>query len=38
MDDEEWEHCSIGYAKDPCELARGVHYKKADEEDDGFYA
>ncbi|KAF3033884.1 hypothetical protein E8E12_002822 [Didymella heteroderae] len=38
MDDEEWEHCSIGYAKDPCELARGVHYKDADEEGGGFLA
>jgi hypothetical protein len=32
MDNDEWEHCSIGYAKDPCELARGVHYEDADEE------
>ncbi|KAF9691715.1 hypothetical protein EKO04_010499 [Ascochyta lentis] len=35
MDDEEWEHCSIGYAPDPCELARGVHYKDEDEASGG---
>lgn len=29
--DEEWEHCSIGYAPDPCEVASGVHDKDADE-------
>ncbi|KZM23544.1 uncharacterized protein EKO05_0011247 [Ascochyta rabiei] len=38
MDDEEWEHCSIGYAPDPCELARGVHYKDADEANGGIFA
>ncbi|XP_014552893.1 hypothetical protein COCVIDRAFT_41025 [Bipolaris victoriae FI3] len=26
-DNEDWEHCNIGYAPDPCELATGVHYK-----------
>ncbi|KAF2191511.1 hypothetical protein K469DRAFT_808967 [Zopfia rhizophila CBS 207.26] len=25
MADEDWEHCNIGYAKDPCEVANGVH-------------
>lgn len=35
MDDEEWEHCSVSYAPDPCELARGVHYKDADNEGGG---
>ncbi|KAF2996068.1 hypothetical protein E8E13_003965 [Curvularia kusanoi] len=25
--DEEWEHCSIIYAPDPCQLASGVHDK-----------
>jgi protein-S-isoprenylcysteine O-methyltransferase len=38
MDDEDWEHCTISYAPDPCELARGVHYKDADEEGSGFFA
>ncbi|KAF1357207.1 hypothetical protein EJ07DRAFT_129666 [Lizonia empirigonia] len=37
MRDEEWEHCSIGYAPDPCELARGMHHKDADEEDSGLF-
>ncbi|CAN9324084.1 unnamed protein product [Alternaria alternata] len=32
MDNDDWEHCSIGYAPDPCELADGVHYKDEDEE------
>ncbi|CAN9255118.1 unnamed protein product [Alternaria sp. RS040] len=32
MDNDDWEHCSIGYAPDPCELANGVHYKDKDEE------
>ncbi|CAN9189387.1 unnamed protein product [Alternaria alternata] len=32
MDNDDWEHCSIGYAPDPCELAKGVHYKDEDEE------
>ncbi|KAJ4985507.1 hypothetical protein SVAN01_08978 [Stagonosporopsis vannaccii] len=36
ISDEEWEACSIGYAPDPCELARGVHCKDADEEESGF--
>ncbi|KAJ5020555.1 Isoprenylcysteine carboxyl methyltransferase family-domain-containing protein [Bipolaris maydis] len=27
MDNEDWEHCNIGYAPDPCELATGVRYK-----------
>jgi hypothetical protein len=26
MDDEDWEHCNISYAPDPCELAAGIHY------------
>lgn len=38
MDDEGWEHCSIGYAPDPCERARGVHYEGADEEGGRFFA
>ncbi|KAF1925673.1 uncharacterized protein M421DRAFT_423502 [Didymella exigua CBS 183.55] len=38
MDDDEWKHCSIGYAEDPCQLASGVHYKDADEEGGGFLA
>jgi protein-S-isoprenylcysteine O-methyltransferase len=33
MDDPEWEHCTIAYATDPCETARGIHYK--DEDEDG---
>ena len=37
MDDEEWEHCSIGYAPDPCELARGVHSKDVDEKGGGLF-
>ncbi|KAI5380798.1 hypothetical protein J4E82_000756 [Alternaria postmessia] len=32
MDNDDWEHCSIGYAPDPCELANGAHYKDKDEE------
>ncbi|CAG5178537.1 uncharacterized protein ALTATR162_LOCUS8750 [Alternaria atra] len=32
MDNEDWEHCSISYALDPCELAKGIHYKDEDEE------
>ena len=32
MDNDDWEHCSIGYAPDPCELADGVHYKDEVEE------
>ncbi|KAF2852637.1 hypothetical protein T440DRAFT_32497 [Plenodomus tracheiphilus IPT5] len=28
--DEEWEHCTIGYAADPCEVAHGVHFKDAE--------
>ncbi|KAF2126246.1 hypothetical protein P153DRAFT_323456 [Dothidotthia symphoricarpi CBS 119687] len=31
--DDDWEHCSIVYAPDPCETARGIHYK--DEDEDG---
>lgn len=39
MLDEDWENCTISYAPDPCELARGVHYKDADEEEgSGFFA
>ncbi|KAF2714653.1 hypothetical protein K504DRAFT_420657 [Pleomassaria siparia CBS 279.74] len=34
--DEEWEPCTIVYAKDPCETARGVHYKDEDETATGF--
>lgn len=26
LDDEDWEHCNIVSAPDPCELATGVHY------------
>lgn len=37
-DDPDWEHCTIIYAKDPCETARGVHYKDEDEEAVGFFA
>lgn len=35
--DEDWEHCTINFAKDPCETARGVHLKDEDE-DSGFVA
>jgi hypothetical protein len=42
MDDEDWEHCTISYAPDPCETARGVHFKDEEEEeeanDSGFFA
>ncbi|OAF99222.1 uncharacterized protein CC84DRAFT_1264234 [Paraphaeosphaeria sporulosa] len=31
MDDPDWEHCTIGYAPDPCETAQGVHIKDEDE-------
>ncbi|KAH7065949.1 hypothetical protein BKA63DRAFT_167973 [Paraphoma chrysanthemicola] len=31
-DDHDWEDCTISYAADPCETARGVHYKDEDEE------
>ncbi|KAL6150234.1 farnesyl cysteine-carboxyl methyltransferase [Exserohilum turcicum] len=27
MDDDDWEHCNIGYAPDPCEVAAGLHYE-----------
>ncbi|USP77602.1 hypothetical protein yc1106_04876 [Curvularia clavata] len=27
LDDEDWEHCNIVSAPDPCELATGVHYE-----------
>ncbi|KAF2864744.1 hypothetical protein BDV95DRAFT_632715 [Massariosphaeria phaeospora] len=37
MDDEDWEHCSISYAPDPCDIARGVHFKDEDEEPAGFF-
>ncbi|ORY10716.1 hypothetical protein BCR34DRAFT_588370 [Clohesyomyces aquaticus] len=30
-EDEDWEKCTITYAKDPCETARGVHLKDEDE-------
>ncbi|KAE8826348.1 hypothetical protein CFE70_006684 [Pyrenophora teres f. teres 0-1] len=30
---EEWEHCNIQYAADPCEVAKGVHYKDEDEDE-----
>jgi hypothetical protein len=36
-DDEEWEHCHINYAKDPCETAQGVHFKNEDESSVGFF-
>ncbi|KAF2677891.1 hypothetical protein K458DRAFT_436284 [Lentithecium fluviatile CBS 122367] len=32
MNDVEWEHCTIAYAPDPCETARGVHFN--DEHED----
>jgi hypothetical protein len=32
MANDDWEHCTISYAPDPCEIARGVHYKDEDEE------
>ncbi|CAO2651581.1 Nn.00g041510.m01.CDS01 [Neocucurbitaria sp. VM-36] len=35
MDDMEWEHCTIGYAPDPCETAHGVHLLDEDEEGSG---
>jgi len=38
MDDDDWEPCTITYATDPCETARGVHYKDEDEEGSGFVA
>ena len=28
---EDWEHCNVQYAPDPCEVAKGVHYKDDDE-------
>lgn len=31
MEDEDWEHCTVGYAPDPCETAHGVHFKDEDE-------
>jgi protein-S-isoprenylcysteine O-methyltransferase len=31
MEEEDWEHCTIGYGPDPCELAKGVHVKDEDE-------
>jgi hypothetical protein len=39
MGDEDWEHCTIGYAPDPCETACGIHFKDEDEEanDNGFF-
>ena len=30
--DEDWEHCTIGYAPDPCETARGIHLTDEDDE------
>lgn len=30
-DDDDFQPCTIGYAPDPCETARGVHYKDEDE-------
>ncbi|KAF2477592.1 uncharacterized protein BDR25DRAFT_274841 [Lindgomyces ingoldianus] len=36
QDDMDWEQCTIGFAKDPCEVARGVHLKDEDE-DTGFF-
>ncbi|KAH9867906.1 hypothetical protein IAQ61_007210 [Plenodomus lingam] len=30
LNDEEWEHCNISFATDPCEIAQGVHYKDAE--------
>jgi len=30
-DHEDWEHCNVQYAPDPCEEATGVHYKDDDE-------
>jgi hypothetical protein len=38
MDDPDWEHCTITYAPDPCETARGVHFKDEDEDASGFFA
>ncbi|KAH7374333.1 hypothetical protein BKA66DRAFT_422782 [Pyrenochaeta sp. MPI-SDFR-AT-0127] len=38
MDDEDWEKCTISYAPDPCEIARGVHYKDGDESESGLTA
>ncbi|KAA8617885.1 hypothetical protein PtrSN002B_006406 [Pyrenophora tritici-repentis] len=28
---EEWEHCNVQYIADPCEVAKGIHYKDEDE-------
>jgi hypothetical protein len=36
--DVDWEHCTINYGIDPCDTARGVHYKDEDEEGVGFFA
>lgn len=30
MNEEDWEHCTINYAPDPCEVACGVHYQDVD--------
>ncbi|KAL5414323.1 hypothetical protein PMIN03_003216, partial [Paraphaeosphaeria minitans] len=30
-DDPDWEHCTIGYAPDPCETAQGIHIKDEEE-------
>lgn len=38
MQAEEWEHCSVSYALDPCELARGVHDSDVDEKSSGEFA
>ncbi|KAF1964185.1 hypothetical protein BU23DRAFT_575896 [Bimuria novae-zelandiae CBS 107.79] len=36
MDDEEFEHCTIIYAPDPCETSKGIHIKD-DDETRGFF-
>ncbi|KAF2448141.1 hypothetical protein P171DRAFT_353738, partial [Karstenula rhodostoma CBS 690.94] len=33
-DDQEWEHCTIVYAPDPCETAQGVHVKDEGEKEE----
>jgi hypothetical protein len=37
MANDDWEHCTIQYASDPCEIARGVHYKDEEDKKPGFF-
>ncbi|OAL48282.1 hypothetical protein IQ07DRAFT_633260 [Pyrenochaeta sp. DS3sAY3a] len=34
IDDQDWEHCNIQFAPDPCELANGVHYQGEESDTD----